>query len=97
MSVAAYLKDSWKDITLYAESVPHLLHWDLAYLWVLEREPETRPDCWKPLLAAWEKLLQLFLAGRLRIEDRRLQGRCWILPNPMGSPKFGCCTSTRSR
>jgi len=84
MSVAAYLKDSWKDITLYAESVPHLLHWDLAYLWVLEREPETRPDCWKPLLAAWEKLLQLFLAGRLRIEDRRLPRPLLDFTEPYG-------------
>jgi hypothetical protein len=70
MPVEDYLKDSysWKDITLYAESVPHLLHWDLACLWVLKRPPELRPDPWRPRVEAWEKLLKLFLAGRLRVK-----------------------------
>jgi hypothetical protein len=67
-----YLEGSWHAETLFAESVPHLLHWDLAYLWVLERDPRLRPTVWQDRVAAWEILLQLLLAGRLRIETRSI-------------------------
>lgn len=67
-----YLDGSWHAVALFAESVPHLLHWDLAYLWVLERQPTLRPTVWQDRVAAWERLLQLLLAGRLRIDNRAI-------------------------
>ncbi len=68
MSTVRSLREgSWKEQHLHPKSIAHLLHWDLAYLWVLAREPQFRPDHWVDRVATWERLLGLFLAGRLKI------------------------------
>lgn len=59
----------WVDLTLLAESIPHLLHWDLAYLWVLEKERDVRPDTWKERVEAWKYLLAQLLMDQLVIEE----------------------------
>ena len=52
---------------LFAESIPHLLHWDLAYLWVLEKEANLRPASWRPRIEAWRYLVTMLAAGELSI------------------------------
>jgi len=57
----------WTQMTLFAESIPHLLHWDLAYLWILEKQQAVRPDKWKERVEAWKYLLSMLLMDHLRI------------------------------
>lgn len=59
----------WTDLTLYAESIPHLLHWDLAYLWILEKQQAVRPDKWKERIEAWKYLVSLLLMDKLIIDE----------------------------
>jgi hypothetical protein len=59
----------WIDMTIYPESIPHLLHHDLAYLWILEKEPNLRPKTWEGRLEAWRYLVELFLTGELDVKD----------------------------
>ena len=59
----------WTQMTLFAESIPHLLHWDLAYLWILEKQQAVRPDKWKERVEAWKYLLSMLLMDRLRINQ----------------------------
>ena len=67
----------WSNITLLSESVPHLFHWDLCYLWMLEKVVEGKeshvPQDWRRRLEAWEHLLALFFAGELNVERERIQ------------------------
>jgi hypothetical protein len=65
----AEIPESWKQATLYPSSIPHLLHWDLAYLWILLQEPAYRPDSWAKRIEMWRRLLALFLAGRLDVDE----------------------------
>jgi len=64
---------SWAGKTLYAESVPHFLHWDLAYFWMLEKSIEGEsghvPADWQQRLDAWRHLLDLFFLGKVNIEE----------------------------
>lgn len=53
---------------LLPESIPHILHQDLAYLWMLSLAPEHRPGIWRERLATWKDLLALFLLGELKLE-----------------------------
>ena len=64
---AAVVESPWIDLTLYAESIPHLLHWDLAYLWVLEKEANLRPAAWKSRVEAWRYLVLMLVAGELDV------------------------------
>ncbi|MDX2044370.1 MAG: hypothetical protein SF097_24385 [Acidobacteriota bacterium] len=57
------------DAALYAESIPHLLHWDLAYFWVLERDAHLRPAEWGEQINAWRYLVALLLTDQLDIES----------------------------
>src|SRR2546421_9695729 len=59
----------WTQMTLFAESIPHLLHWDLAYLWILEKQQAVRPDKWKERVEAWKYLLSMLLMDRLRMNQ----------------------------
>lgn len=63
----AVVEGPWIDLTLYAESIPHLLHWDLAYLWVLEKEANLRPAAWKSQVEAWRYLVLMLAAGELGV------------------------------
>jgi len=67
------LQDPWGDSDLFAESIPHLLHWDLAFLHVLQLDSDLRPKGWGFRIEAWKRLLYLFLLGELKIERLRLE------------------------
>src|SRR5262245_18056955 len=61
------------DATVYAESIPHLLHWDMAYFWVLEREAHLRPAEWGDHIKAWRYLVALMLTNQLDIEPEEIE------------------------
>lgn len=63
---------SWVDMKLYAESIPHLFHWDLAYLWMLEKEPQLRPEKWQERIEAWKYLIGLLLTNDLDIYEENI-------------------------
>lgn len=65
------VESSWVDMTLYAESIPHLLHWDLAYLWILEKD-HLRPEAWEERIEAWRYLVGLFIIGELELEEEAI-------------------------
>lgn len=67
---ADILSNPWSTLNLLPESIPHLLHWDLAYLWVLGRKPEVRPANWRVRAEAWRKLLGHLLLGNLKLETQ---------------------------
>lgn len=67
------MESPWLDTTLYAESIPHLLHYDLAYLWILEKQANLRPRVWKERLEAWRCLVELLLIGELDVKDQPIQ------------------------
>ena len=75
---------TWRSLTVYPESVPHLLHWDVAYLWILEQPRDLRPFAWTSRVDAWRYLLGLFLTGQL-------QRKAEPVPPPMESitSRFG--------
>jgi len=73
MSKFTEIVDSpWVNLSLYAESIPHLLHWDLTYLWILERHRDERPKTWEERIEAWRYLLSAFLMDQLIIEEAQI-------------------------
>lgn len=69
MPVTSAENSDLSKIDLVASSIPHFLHWDLAYLWMLDRSPELVPPSWKERLLLWRRLLHAFLAGQLRVRE----------------------------
>lgn len=69
---------TWENATLYAESIPHLFHWDLCYLWMLEKVGDAEhnehviPEVWRVRLEAWRRLAALFLLGELDAEEEKI-------------------------
>jgi len=63
----------WLDVSIYPESIPHLLHNDLAYMWILEKEPDLRPKTWKARIEAWRYLIELLLVGELDLKDEGIR------------------------
>jgi len=59
-------------IEVFPSSIPHFLHWDIAYLWMLEREPGERTKLWNERIAAWKRLVALLLLDNLRLEEEPL-------------------------
>jgi hypothetical protein len=59
------VESAWADAELFAESVPHVLHQDLAYLWILEKDARQRPNSWRARIEAWRHLVALFLSGEV--------------------------------
>jgi hypothetical protein len=57
----------WQGLPVFPASIPHLLHWDLGYLWALQQEPDQLDELWSARVAAWRRLLSLFLGGELSI------------------------------
>lgn len=84
MKVQQILTEGWNDLTLYPESIPHLLHWDLAYLWILRTEGALCPDSWRWRVQAWERLLKHFLAGKLSREEESIQEPLLSYTRPFG-------------
>lgn len=64
---------SWEMKSVFAESVPHLFHYDMTYLWTLEQQPDQRPKSWATRIEAWKVLLRLFFLDQLNptAEDLR--------------------------
>src|SRR5438034_1374861 len=62
----------WGDYVLYGESIPHLLHWDWAYLWILDRQ-SAEPQDWPARVEAWRRLLCMLLLGELELETRTIE------------------------
>lgn len=58
---------SLADSTIYAESIPHFLHWDIAYKWILEMHSAKRPGGWTVRASAWVYLTRLLLTGKLKL------------------------------
>jgi len=69
------LHDTWQHQAIHAESIPHFLHWDLAYLWILQQDPGQRPDQWEFRIRGWKRLLHQFLLGRLSVRPEPLPYR----------------------
>jgi hypothetical protein len=67
------MKNPWINQTLYADSIPHLLHYDLAYLWILEKETDSRPANWRERVEAWRCLTALLLVGELDTKDEAIE------------------------
>lgn len=56
---------SWELRSVFAESVPHLFHHDMTYLWALEQQPDQRPKGWATRIEAWRVLMRLFFLDQL--------------------------------
>lgn len=63
---------------IFASSIPHLLHWDLAYLWMLECPPEYVSPSWQQPLENWRNLLRCFFAGLLKVKE--IRAGAWLRP-----------------
>ena len=61
------MAENWAGLKIFPESIPHLLHWDLAYLWLLQRPDATLPPEWRTRCQAWERLLGHYLLGMLEV------------------------------
>jgi hypothetical protein len=77
----------WVDMMLYPESIPHLLHQDLAYLWVLEKQSDLRPNIWGERLDAWRCLVELFLIGEIDVKDEPIKEPLIWYTSPHGITK----------
>lgn len=67
------IEGSWEQRSLFAESVPHLFHYDMTYLWVLERQRDQRPKTWLTRVDAWKLLFRLFLLEQVSIVTEELR------------------------
>jgi len=64
---------SWQQRSLFAESVPHLFHYDMTYLWVLEQQQDQRPKTWLTRIEAWKLLFKMFLLEQVSIVPEELR------------------------
>lgn len=62
------VNESLADKKAFPDSIPHLLHWDLMFLAILEYQGPLRPKAWKGRIDAWKFLVRCLLTGRLRVE-----------------------------
>lgn len=78
---------SWVDMKLYGESIPHLFHWDLAYLWMIEKESHLRSDTWENRIEAWKYLVGLLLTNDLEIVEQDITNPFLTYTKPYGLTK----------
>jgi hypothetical protein len=64
---------SWEQRSLFPESVPHLFHYDMTYLWVLEQQRDQRPKTWLTRVEAWKLLFRMFLLEQVSIVTEELR------------------------
>lgn len=64
--------NSWESYTLFGESIPHLLHWDWAYLWIMGRQ-SPKPRAWDVKIEAWRRLLCMLLLNELQLESVEIE------------------------
>lgn len=69
---------------LFAESIAHVLHQDIAYLWALSMEPAYLPAGWKWRVQAWRTLLATYLLGMATTKKRRVDPPLRQLLAPYG-------------
>lgn len=86
--------NTWAGYTLYGESIPHLLHWDLAYLWILQREENTRPSGWMAKVEAWRRLLCMLLLNELQLETKPIPQPLLTYTQPSGITKLTVVRAT---
>ena len=65
-------------------SIPHVLHWDLAYLWMLSLDEDQVPPAWKENIGHWRNLLLTFFAGKLEIDPHDIELRLARQFRPFG-------------
>lgn len=75
---------NWDDRILFPESVPHLFHFDLFYLWMLERDPDRRSRAWNERIEGWRLLTALFLLGELVVEEEEIREPFLHFTRPFG-------------
>jgi hypothetical protein len=75
---------NWDDRILFPESVPHLFHFDLFYLWMLERDPDRRSRAWSERIEGWRYLTALFLLGELLVEEEEIREPFLAFTRPFG-------------
>ena len=63
----------WEQRSLFPESVPHLFHHDMTYLWVLEQQRDQRPKTWLSRVEAWKLLFRMFLLEQVSITREELR------------------------
>lgn len=68
----ALIQSDWSQLDLRPESIPHLLHWDLGYLWILEKPVGLRPVTWRKRVETWKRLMCLLLVGELEAVPCRI-------------------------
>jgi hypothetical protein len=81
---AQVVDTNWDDRVLFPESVPHLFHFDLLYLWMLEKEPDRRPRTWRERIEGWRYLAALFLLGELYAEEEPIREPFVAYTRPFG-------------
>lgn len=75
---------NWDDRILFPESVPHLFHFDLLYLWMLERDSDRRSRGWNDRIEGWRYLAMLFLLGDLHVEEEAIREPFLAFTRPFG-------------
>lgn len=75
---------NWDDRVLFPESIPHLFHFDLFYLWMLERDPDRRSRAWSERIEGWRHLVALFLLGELQVEEEAIREPFLAFTRPFG-------------
>jgi hypothetical protein len=78
---------NWDDRILFPESVPHLFHFDLLYLWMLEKDRDRRPRTWRDRIEGWHYLTALFLLGEVYVEEEPLREPFLVYTRPFGIEK----------
>jgi len=68
MPELADVEKQLRTVDVIASSIPHFLHWDVAYLWMLECQPNERSGAWTERIQAWKRLVALFLLGKLELK-----------------------------
>ncbi len=77
-----------KEIVILPSSVPHLLHWDIAYLWMLERPEVERPKEWQERIKAWKHLVGLLLLANVTVREETILPRLAEYAAPWGIGKI---------
>lgn len=68
MPELAEIEKQLRKVDVLASSIPHFLHWDVAYLWMLECQPSERTGVWTERIQAWKRLVAMLLLGKLELK-----------------------------
>lgn len=76
------------ELTIHGSSVPHILHWDISYLWVLEQQPAVRPEEWHERIRAWKHLVALFFLNKLTLYRKLIEPPLSQYTEPYGTTEL---------